>query len=214
MFKFIAIFIPKNIQISKFYAIIIMEVHYMAFSILNRRLLEHEDIKKIVDKTKDFASIFTYEQRQSLGICFDLETKLTLKDYDSLQKNNFFYGYKVLDESYSISQDISYNYGYILPIIRFEEIRDNSQIISREEDTFTIQYGRGLTSSISDNDTLRKINMGQMMGNIIESNRKITIFLSKDGEKIQLRVFKNQETEEEYVFMKIKKHRFCDASSW
>ena len=63
----------------------------MAFSILNRRLLENEDIKNIVDKTKNFASIFTYDQQQSLGISFDLETKLTLKDYDSLQKNNFFY---------------------------------------------------------------------------------------------------------------------------
>lgn len=180
----------------------------MAFSILNKRMLENDDIKRIVDSIENYASIFTLNQRNSFGVDFDIDTGLTLKDFDNVAvKGSIYY-----ISFHKLLTDITNDYWYILPIIRFEEIKDSSQTISENDDTFTIHYGSGLTSQISTSDPLRKINMDSMMGDIIETNRKITIFLSKDGKKTQLRVFKNQQTEEEYVFMKKKDDGSFDDS--
>ena len=181
----------------------------MAFTILSKRMLENNDIKEIVDRIESFEAIFTYDQRNELGddnlnYCVDI----ILKEYKKKKKRGFRYrpgDDDVLPYEYE-------NYGYVLPIIRFEEIKDSSQIISEDNDTFTIQYGSGLTAHVSTSDVLQKINMDSMMGDIVETNRKITIFLSKDGKKTKLRVFKNQQTGEEYVFMKKKDDGTFDDS--
>ena len=172
----------------------------MAFSILNKRMLENDDIRRIVRTFIDgYETIFTYDQQKSFDIDFPLFVEIVLRDYDNVADQGATY--ILANDDISID---CYNYNYILPIIRFEEIKNSSQIISENDDTFTIQYGSGLTSQISTSDALRKISMDSMMGNIVETRRKITIFLSKDGKKTQLRVFKNQQTGEEYVFMKKK----------
>lgn len=182
----------------------------MAFSILNKRMLENDDIKRIVDRITRYASIFKLEQRKFFDVDFDIFTNLTLKDYDSVSGRGSIYD---IDSPKQDKLTIdSRQYNYILPIIRFEEIKDSSQIISEDESTFTIQYGSGLTSQISTSDDLRKINMDSMMGDIVETNRKITIFLSKDGKRTQLRVFKDKQTGKEYVFMKKKADGTFDDS--
>lgn len=179
----------------------------MAFGILNKRLLENDDIKRIVRTIKDYATIFTLYQKTNFDINFNISTQIVLKDYDDVANKGATY----LPYIDSMSLDY-YNYNYTLPIIRFEEIKNSSQIISENDDTFTIQYGSGLTSQISTSDALLKINRYSKMGDIIETNRKITILLSKDGKKTQLRVFKNQQTGEEYVFMKKKDDGSFDDS--
>lgn len=179
----------------------------MAFSILNKKMLENDDIKRIVTQLKDYEAIFNLNQQRNFGFDFYIGTRITLKEYDSVKNEGVLY----LPYRDVFIGDID-DYGYILPIIRFEEIKSNSKIISEDENTFTIEYGRGLTSPISSDDDLRRINMDSMMGSIIETNRKITIFLSKDGKKNQLRVFKDQQTGEEYVFMKKKDDGSFDDS--
>ena len=179
----------------------------MAFSILSKRTLENDDIKRIVDRIKKYASIFTLDQQRIFDVDFDISTQLILRDYDSVSNKGDTYAVKGGRLIYDM-----YNYNYTLPIIRFEEIKSSSQIISEDENTITIQYGRGLTSPIPSADDLRKINTASMMGDIVEANRKITIFLSKEGKKTQLRVFKNQQTGEEYVFMKKKDDGTFDDS--
>ncbi len=181
----------------------------MAFSILNKRMLENDDIKRIVDSIEDYASIFNLDQQRSFGVKFDISTVLTLKDFDNVAGNGSTYDPYL----HKLGTDFSTNdYWYILPIIRFEEIKESCKIISEDDNTITVQYGRGLTSQASTSDALRKINMDSMMGDIVEANRKITIFLSKDGKKTQLRVFKNHQTGEEYVFMKKKDDGTFDDS--
>ena len=180
----------------------------MAFSILNKRMLENDDIRRIVRTIIDgYEKIFTYDQQKSFDIDFPTYVAIVLRDYDNVADQGATYILENGDMSFDC-----YNYNYILPIIRFEEIKNSSQIISENDDTFTIQYGSGLTSQISTSDALRKISMDSMMGNIVETRRKITIFLSKDGKKTQLRVFKNQQTGEEYVFMKKKDDGTFDDS--
>ena len=150
----------------------------MAFSILSKRMVENDDIKRIIDKIEDYASIFTLDQQRSFGVKFAISTILTLKNFDNVAGNGSTYDPYL----HKLGTDFSNNdYWYILPIIRFEEIKNSSQIISENDDTFTIKYGSGLTSQISTSDALRKINMDSMMGDIIETNRKITILLSKNG---------------------------------
>ena len=163
----------------------------MEFSILNKRMLEeNDDIRKIVDRIPRYEPIFTREQIKSFDLNKLQNTSLILQDYDSIKKIGA--RYEVDEKKYLTDFDIMlFKWGDILPIIRFEKIKDNSQIISDEEDTLTIQYGRGVTSRVLDSDTLRKINKDSMIGDIVESNRKITILLSEDGKKTQLRVFKN-----------------------
>ena len=56
----------------------------MAFSILNKRMLENDDIKRIVDSIEDYASIFTLNQKNSFGVNFDVDTGLTLRDFDNV----------------------------------------------------------------------------------------------------------------------------------
>lgn len=171
----------------------------MAFSILNKRMLENDDIKRIVRTIKDYATIFTLDQQINFGIDFNVSTQIFLKDYDDVADRGATY----LPYTDDMTWDY-HHYNYTLPIIKFEEIKNSSQIISENDDTFTIQYGSGLASQVSTGDALRKIEMSSMKGDIVETNRKITIFLSKDGKRTQLRVFKNQQTGEEYVFMKKK----------
>lgn len=179
----------------------------MAFSILSKRTLENDDIKRIVDRIKDYASIFTFDQQRIFDVYFNISTELILRDYDSVSNKGDTYEVFLRELSYD-----KYNYNYTLPIIRFEEIKSSSQIISEDDNTITVQYGSGLTSSVSTSDALQRISIGSMMGEIVETNRKITIFLSKDGKKTQLRVFKNQRTGEEYVFMKKKDDGSFDDS--
>lgn len=179
----------------------------MAFSILSQRMLENDEIREIVEKINDYATIFTLDQQRKIDINFNISTELTLKEYDSVKNENSVY-----DPQLKGFFSASYKYGYILPIIRFDEIKDSSQITYDDEDTCTIQYGRYLTSRCPDVVTLRKIITDIMLHNISESNRKITIFLSKDGKKTQLRVFQNEQTGEEYVFMKKKDDGSFDDS--
>ena len=169
----------------------------MAFSILSKRMLENDDIKKIVNQIKNYSSIFTLDQINNFGIDLDPSTRITLKDYDIGRNAGACYriGMKV-------AGDELYDYAQVLPIIHYEEIKNDSQIISEDESAFEIQFGRGLTSQIASSDDLQKINIDLMMGNIVETDHKITILLSSDGKKTQLRVFKDQQTEKEYVFMK------------
>lgn len=169
----------------------------MAFSILSKKMLENDDIKRIANKIKNYESIFNYNQIKSFDFYFNSFTFLILKDYDST--SGICTSYDVTSKEFLTENLTRY---YTLPIIRFEEIKESSKIISEDNDTITIQYGKGLTSRVSTDDVLRKIDIDSKMGAIVETNRKITIFLSKDGKKTQLKVFKNQQTKEEYVFMK------------
>ena len=180
----------------------------MAFSILSISMLENDNIRRIIVRTiRGWGAIFNKNQQAIFDLNLEDITEITLKEYDSVKNIGTRYrpGY---DDFVSDWCD----YGYVLPIIRFEEIKDSSQIISEDDDTFTIQCGRGLTSKISTSDALQKINMQSMMGDIVETNRKITIFLSKDGKKTQVKVFKNQQTGEEYVFVKKKADGTFDCS--
>lgn len=76
---------PKNRQSFQNYVIIIIaniitEVHYiMAFSILSKRMLENDDIKKILNQINDYNSIFDLNQTIALGIDLDNCTRITLK---------------------------------------------------------------------------------------------------------------------------------------
>ncbi len=189
----------------------------MAFSILSKGLLEgYDSIRRIVDGvTVRRESIFTHNQSMKLGF-FDMVllgdyTDLILREHDNTSGRNFFYTVGKSAEVQGKFSNLGYTYNYVLPIIQYDEIEEGSKIISEDDDTYTIQYGRGLTSRVSTDDAKLKIKNASMMGDIIETNRKITIFLSKDGEKTQLRVFKNQDTEEEYVFMKNDDGSFDDS---
>lgn len=180
----------------------------MAFSILSKRMLENDDIRNIVDRIESYEAIFSYDQYKELGSKnLFYYANIILKEYDSIQKRGFRYqpGFGLLPHELE-------KYGYVLPIIQFEEIKESSRIISEDEDAFTVQYGIGLTSRVSSSDELQKLNIDSMNGDIIETNRKITIFLSKDGKKTQLRIFKNQQTGKEYVFMKKKDDETFDDS--
>ena len=179
----------------------------MAFSILSKRMLENDDIKKIVNQIKNYSSIFTLDQTKNFGIDLDVSTRITLKDYDIGRNAGACYRIRM-----KVAEDELYDYAQVLPIIHYEEIKNDSQIISEDESAFEIQYGRGLTSQIARSDDLQKINIDLMMGNIVETDHKITILLSSDGKKTQLRVFKDQQTEKEYVFMKKKADGSFDDS--
>ena len=115
----------------------------MAFSILSKRMLENDDIKRIVRTIKGYRTIFTLDQKRNFRLEFDILTDITLKEYDSIKKTGFRYqpGPEKITSEF-------YDYGYILPIIRFEEIKSSSQMISEDNNIITIQYGRGLTSPI------------------------------------------------------------------
>ena len=186
----------------------------MAFSILSRRSLESGKIKKIVDRVKRYAAIINLNQAKALSIDtkMDFSTTLTLKDYDSVANRGGTYRLPIVTgHEGEFSWDM-YQYNYVLPIISYDEIKGDSRVISEDEETITIEYGRGLTSPVESSDTLRKLNVDLMMGDIVESGRKITIFIDKDGKKTQLRVYKNKQTGEEYVFMKKKEDGKIDDS--
>ena len=184
----------------------------MAFSILSKRMVENDDIKRIIDKIEGHKIIFTLDQINSFNFNTSQNTKIVLKDYDNVSQNGAVYSLPIFKGMPSGIQNDIFRCNFVLPIIRFEEIKDSSQTISEDDDTITIQYGSGLTSRVPTSDALQKINMNSMMGNIVETRRKITIFLSKDGKKTQLMVFKNQQTGEEYVFMKKKDDGTFDDS--
>ncbi len=179
----------------------------MSFSILTKRMLENDSIKKIVDKIEPKIP-FSYEQQKAIGLDFSsMIFALVLKDYDGSEDRGITYS--------SISHEIDWDFksfNYVVPIIRFEEIKEDSETVSEDENTFKIQYGSGLTSRVSTDDDLRKISVDSMMGDIVETRRKVTVTLRKDGKRIQLRVFKNQKTGEEYVFMKKKEDGTYDDS--
>ncbi|MBR3162298.1 MAG: AAA family ATPase [Bacilli bacterium] len=181
----------------------------MKFSILSERMIENNNIRKIVNSINRYKSIFTLEQQKSFDKEFSIATRLTLKDYDRLNDSGSIYD--VMENSIIDDWNVL-QYWYVLPIIRFKEIEEKSQIISSDKDTQSIQYGRGLTSRVSTNKALQKINMDILLDKIVETNRKITIFLSKEGNKTQLQVFKNQQTGKEYVFMKKKDDGTFDDS--
>ncbi len=126
---------------------------------------------------------------------------MTLADYNDNKvldwQRNFLYDIVCETQPYHI-----YSYGYVLPIVKFEEIKDSSQVICEDENTITIQCGRYLTSRVSGSAMLQKIDMDLKEGNLEETDSKITILLSKNGEKTQLHIFQNKKTEEGYVFMK------------
>lgn len=187
----------------------------MAFSILNKRMLENDEIRQIVDKVENYASIYTLDQQRAFGIEFNISTCLTLRDYDSFVRQGSIYktpSFNLRRPGEFGTDNSLYEYNYILPIIKFDEIKDNSQIIFEDDNTITIQYGRGLTSRVSDIDTLRRIQTDYMMGDLTKSERKITTFLSKDGNKTKLQVYRNKETGEECVFMKKKDDGSFDDS--
>ncbi len=173
----------------------------MAFSILNKRMLENDSVKEILSRVEWYEAIFTKDQQKSFDIHKSLAACLILQDYDEVKKIGTEYDINKKEYVDDFYVDF-YKCGDILPIIKFEEIKESSQVISEDDDTLTIQYGSGLTSRVSTSDDLRKIKMDSMMGDIVETNRKITIRLLRDGKKTQLRVYKNQQTGEEYVFMK------------
>ena len=184
----------------------------MAFSILSKRLLEDENIHKIVNSvlTKPVFSMnilanWFWVKTNGLGT-FPF---IILQDYDSFDKKGIVY----VDRLTSYRIEWSEGKCEVLPIINFAEIRDNSQVISEDEDTLTIQYGRGLTNGrFVSKDTLELVNQASKMGKLEESGRKITIFLAEDGTKTQLRVFQDEVNWREYVFMTRKSDGSFDDS--
>ena len=103
----------------------------MAFSILNKRMLENDDIRRIVRTfINDNKTIFTYDQQKSFDIDFPTFAQIVLKDYDDVADQGATYVLELADMSHDC-----YDYNYILPIIRFEEIKNSSQIISENDDT-------------------------------------------------------------------------------
>jgi hypothetical protein len=185
----------------------------MAFSILSRRLLENNDIRRIAEKVDRYDPIINYYQQQALGIKVNtVSTMLTLRDYDSTANRGYVFRLSGSSSKIDYDVDTIYKYNYVLPIIRYEEIKGDSKIVSEDDDTITIKYGRHITSNVQDDDTKRKIEVANMMGNLVESGRKITFLLDKDGKKTQLRVFRNTETGEEYVFFSKREDGMIDDS--
>ena len=179
----------------------------MAFSVPSRLMIENEDIRAILARIKDYGSIFSLDQQNNFGIDCDITTKVILKDFDEVAVRGSVYSIS-LNKIY----DDTYQYNYTVPIVRYEEIKESSQIVDEDEKTLTIQYGRGLTNKVSTSDALRKIDMASMMGYIEEADREITIFLAEDGNKTQLQVYRNKKTGEEFVFMKKKDDGTYDDS--
>ena len=79
----------------------------MKFSILNKRMLENDDIRKIVDRIPNYASIFTLDQQRNFDIRFNISTSLILKDYDSVANQGTVY---YLPATSSVSGKIDWDY--------------------------------------------------------------------------------------------------------
>lgn len=174
----------------------------MAFSILSSKLATSSCvIEKIMERFR-----VPYEQTENLGINV-LPYEIGLKDYNTLLRSSYGYFYDTRSIVRNNFRDMS-----IYPIVKFEEIKENSETEYETRTTFSIFYGSGLESQIVDGDTIQKINIASMMGNIIETDRKITFYLSSDGEKRKLRVYRNNQTGEEYVFMNRKNDGTFDDS--
>ncbi|MBP5408385.1 MAG: ATP-binding protein, partial [Bacilli bacterium] len=177
------------------------------------RALESSKIKEIIDRMDGYAQIINLDQMKALNFAFDfdLTTTLVLKDYDSVANQGNTYRLSISGGEGVFSWDY-HQYNYVLPVIRYDEIEGDSRVMREDEDTITVEYGRGFTTPVKSSDTLRRINVDSMKGEIVESDRKITIFIDKDGNKTQLRVYKNEQTGEEYVFMKKKEDGTIDDS--
>ena len=63
----------------------------MAFSILNKKMLENDDIKRIVTQLKDYEAIFNLNQQRNFGFDFYIGTRITLKEYDSVKNEGVLY---------------------------------------------------------------------------------------------------------------------------
>ncbi len=173
----------------------------MAFSILSRRAIEeNKGIMNIVNKIRDYSPIFSHSQATTLGFKVDVSTDILLKDFDTYSNRGVTYRLDVYNTGKF--EDVYYNdYTYGLPIIKYDEIKDDSTVIEEDDDTITIEYGRGITGSIKDGQKVREMANSLIMGDIEDSGRKITICVKKDGSKIKLKVYRNNKTGEEFVFM-------------
>ena len=165
----------------------------MAFSILNRRLLENNSIKKIVNRLREF-TVFNNVQQEALGIDTSIIKEIILRDYDGSSNRGFYYQNGRIVSAFN-------QHNFVLPIIRFDEIKEESQIISEDDDTLTIRYGRHIVLSVTTDDERRKIKVANMMGNLVETDKEVTFLLENDGTKVKLRVFKDAETGKEFVFL-------------
>ena len=182
----------------------------MAF-ILSKQLLEKEGIKNILDGFKyisnPFARFHACSKYSSMGGL----PYLTLSDFDEFAESDWeqHFVYNSLTKKVSShSQD----WGYIVPLERYEQMKNDCTVISEDDNKMQIQYGRYLTARIGNSDELNKIQMGKAMGDIVEIERKITISIDKNGLKHQLRVYRNQTTGKEYAFLSQKDNGDFDDS--
>ena len=174
----------------------------MAFSILSRRLIEeNESIKKIVDKIDDYAPMFYYAQASNLGIKVEISTEILLRDYDTYAGKGVVYALSSGGKG-SFANVVYNDYTYGVPIIKYDEIKDDSTVIAEDEDTITIEYGRGITDTIKDGYKIREMKNALLVGDIVETGREIIFAVNNDRINAKPRVYRNNKTGEEFVFMK------------
>ena len=186
----------------------------MAFDFLSKDLLRRESINKIVHRMDKYGTIFVYNQLDALDMItlINLGTILILRDYDSITKKVFAYendftedGVIVERRGWNSGSVIDKEYLHVVPIIKYSEIRDSSEVIEQNSETeeLTIRYGRGFSGSLDSIELNQRdiIKKRMLIDGLVETGRKITMFLPADETKKQLRVFRNEKTGEEFVFM-------------
>lgn len=134
----------------------------MAF-ILSKQLLEKEGIKKVLSGLTYIANPFI-----KFHVCSKYSSMgglpyLTLSDFDEFAENDWeqHFEYNLLTKSVSSH---SHDWGYIVPLERYEQIKNDCAVISEDDNKLQIQYGKYLTTRISTSDALNKIQMEKAMG--------------------------------------------------
>ncbi len=171
----------------------------MGFSILSKELFNKKSIKNIVDGIKDYAPILNYDQKNLFDIDFDITTNIILKDYD--ENIEQVYDRNSSYRNHNFEERIFIKYLHVVPIIRFEEIKDTCDVIEENEDTFTVEFGRGFVKSNFSNEEINSFKLNKKRGYISQGNCKITLFFSNSEDKIKLQVYKDNYTSNEFVFM-------------
>ena len=171
----------------------------MAF-ILNKQLLEKEGIKNVLDGFQDISDPFARFQAYSKYSSKGVSPFLTLSDFDEFAEKNWEQHFIYNSVTKKVSSH-AHDWGHIVPLERYEQIKNDCTVISEDDNKMQIQYGRYLTTIIGNSDELNKIQMGKEMGDIVEIERKITVSIDKNGLKHQLRVYRNQTTGKEYAYI-------------
>jgi len=172
----------------------------MTITLPTKKLLEREYfIKSIIKESTILNPFFDIKGRD--GLLLLMTNGIVLQDYN--QDNDTIAIINKFKMEIEEWRKFNTRLRGINPVLNYNEVSDKCKVISEDNQTKTVEFGRYPTECVKDMIEVRELLRKYRQGEIVETGEKVLISVNNDGTKQFAKIYRYKSTGIEYTFISV-----------